>query len=135
MRLTQYTDFGLRTLMYVASHKQDPVTTAELARALNVSRNHLLKVVHRLCELGWLQTKRGPSGGVRFVPESASVRVGDIVRALESQMDLVECFALDSNTCPLLPRCRLAPLLRRAQDAFLAELDETTLGELVWPSR
>lgn len=121
--------------MYVGSNRDDLVTTAQLAQALNVSRHHLLKVVHRLCELGWLRAKRGPAGGVGFASESASVSVGDVVRALESQLDLVECFALDSNSCPLLPRCRLAPLLQRAQDAFIAELDEVTLGELVWPVR
>lgn len=134
MRLTQYTDNGLRVLMYVRNHRDAPVTTTELARVLGVSRNHLLKVVRRLCDLGWLQAKRGPSGGVTFAEASASATVGEIVRSLESQLDIVECFDLESTTCPLLPYCRLAPLLRRAQHAFMAELDAVTLDELTWRS-
>jgi Rrf2 family nitric oxide-sensitive transcriptional repressor len=135
LRLTQYTDNGLRVLMYVGNHRDAAVTTAELARVLGVSRNHLLKVVRRLCDLGWLQAKRGPSGGVSFAEASASLTVGEVVRRLESQLNIVECFDLESNTCPLLPHCRLAPLLRRAQQSFLAELDAVTLGELTWRSR
>lgn len=131
MRLTRYTDYGLRVLMYVGSHPDETVSTTELARSLRVSRNHLLKVVNRLCELGWLHAKRGPSGGVSFSALSENVTVGEIVRTLESQLDLVECFSPASNTCPLLPACRLAPLLKRAQDAFLAELDGVTLSDLV----
>jgi Rrf2 family nitric oxide-sensitive transcriptional repressor len=117
--------------MYVGSHPDETVSTADLARALRVSRNHLLKVVNRLCEVGWLHAKRGPRGGVSFAARSESVTVGEVVRTLERQLDLVECFSPQSNTCPLLPACRLAPLLRRAQEAFLAVLDEVTLGDLV----
>jgi Rrf2 family nitric oxide-sensitive transcriptional repressor len=131
VQLTRYTDYGLRVLMLVASRPDETVSTTDLARALRVSRNHLLKVVNRLCELDWLQAKRGPSGGVSFAARSESITVGEIVRTLESQLDLVECFSPRTNTCPLLPACRLAPLLRRAQEAFLAVLDEVTLGDLV----
>lgn len=131
MHLTRYTDYGLRTLMYVGSHPHETISTTDLAKALRVSRHHLLKVVHRLCELGWLQAKRGPNGGISFVERSAGVTVGEVVRELENQLDLVECFSSESNTCPLLPACRLAPLLKRAQDAFLGVLDELTLGDLV----
>ena len=131
MRLTQYTDYGLRVLMYVSCHRDDTVTTAQLAKVLGVSRHHLLKVVRRLIEQGWLHARRGPTGGVSFAADSGSVTVGEIVRTLETHLDLVECFAPDTNTCPLFPGCRLAPLLHRAQAAFLRELDAVTLQELM----
>ncbi|MGH0034171.1 MAG: RrF2 family transcriptional regulator [Myxococcota bacterium] len=131
MRLTQYADYGLRVLMYAGAQPDRTLPSAEIARALGVSRNHLLKVVQELCRQGWLETRRGPSGGVHFLPETANVTVGEVIRRLEPQLDIVECFDRDTNTCPLLVACRLAPLLGRARDAFLAELDATTVGDLL----
>ena len=131
MRLTQFTDYGLRVLMYLESRDGERVTTEELARLFNVSWDHLLKVVRRLCELGYIEAKRGPSGGVRFIPATREVTVGEVVRNLEPQLELVECFDERTNTCPITPICRLAPLLRRAGAAFLQELDKGRIGDLM----
>lgn len=131
MRLTQFTDYGLRVLMYLATREDGHVTTEELAQLFNVSWNHLLKVVHRLCELGYVEAKRGAQGGVRILPGTWDVTVGEIVRNLESQLDLVECFDERTNSCPITSVCRLAPLLERATTAFLRELDGTRLRDLV----
>ncbi|MEW6272514.1 MAG: Rrf2 family transcriptional regulator [Thermodesulfobacteriota bacterium] len=133
MRLTQHVDYGLRVLMYLASRPGEYATSAELAKVFRVSHNHLLKVVHRLCELGYVDAKRGPTGGVSFRPSTADVTVGEVVRHLEPQHALVECFDPAVNTCPITRFCGLAPLLKRANDAFLRELDRTTLGELATP--
>jgi len=134
MRLTSHTDFGLRTLMYLVSRPGERVTTAEIAEALRIPRNHLLKVVHRMHDLGWVEAKRGPAGGIRFAAGTERVSVGEVVRRLEQNMALVECFRSEPSRCPIDEVCRLAPLLHRARDAFLAELDEVAIGELV-PSR
>lgn len=131
MRLTSHTDFGLRTLMYLASRPGERATTTEVAEALQIPRNHLLKVVQRLSELGWIEAKRGPAGGIRFADQTDRVTVGEVVRGLEQSLAIVECFRPESNRCPIDEVCRLAPLLHRARDAFLAELDEVTIGELV----
>ncbi len=132
MRLNSHTDFGLRTLMFLVSRpKEEWMTTAEIATALRIPRNHLLKVVHRMSELGWVESKRGPSGGVRFVAAAEHVTVGEVVRGLEQNLTLVECFTSETNRCPLDQVCRLAPVLHRARDAFLAELDEVVIGQLV----
>ena len=133
MRLTQHVDYGLRVLMYLASRPGEYATSAALAKIFGVSHHHLLKVVHRLCELGWVDAKRGPTGGVSFNPGTGDVTVGEVVRALEPQHALVECFAPETNTCPLSDACRLAPLLMRANDAFLRELDGTPLRDIATP--
>lgn len=117
--------------MYLGGQPDDRLTTAELADALGVAQNHLRKVVQRLSELGWVEARPGPSGGIRFAPKANEVRVGDIIRGLESHLAIVECMAPKNKPCPLESICRLAPLLQRARDSFLAELDEVTLGELV----
>jgi Rrf2 family nitric oxide-sensitive transcriptional repressor len=131
MRLTQFTDYGLRVLTYLASRDGEHVTTEDLSTLFNVSWDHLLKVVRRLCELGYVEAKRGPSGGVRFVPATREVTVGEVVRNLESQLEIVECFDERTNTCPVTSICRLAPVLRRASGAFLRELDQVRIGDLV----
>jgi Rrf2 family nitric oxide-sensitive transcriptional repressor len=133
MRLTQHADYGLRVLMYLASRPGEYATSADLAKTFGVSHHHLLKVVHRLCELGWVDAKRGPTGGVSFHPSTADVTVGDVVRALEPQHSLVECFDPATNTCPMSGVCGLAPLLGRANEAFLRELDGTTLRDIATP--
>ena len=131
MRLTHFSDYGLRVLMYLASRDGDHVTSADMARRFNVSWNHLLKVVRRLSELGYVEAKRGPHGGVRLTPAGLDVTVGEIVRNLEPRGELVECFNEETNTCPLVQGCRLAPLLDRASAAFLHVLDEVRVRDLV----
>jgi Rrf2 family transcriptional regulator, nitric oxide-sensitive transcriptional repressor len=137
MRLTHFSDYGLRVLMYLASRDGDHVTSEEMAERFNVSWNHLLKVVRRLNELGYVEAKRGAQGGVRLLPASLDVTVGEVVRNLEPQRELVECFNEETNTCPLTEGCRLAPVLARASSAFLRELDEVRVRDLVgargWP--
>ena len=131
MRLNRQTDFGLRTLMYLGTQQDRWVTTAEIAQALSVPRNHLLKVVNRLIEHGWIEGKRGPSGGVRFNTQSLELSAGEVIRKLEKSFTLVECFDTHTNTCPLVGPCRLAPALGKAQEAFLEELDGVTIKSLL----
>lgn len=131
MRLTQFTDYGLRVLMFLATHPDGYVTSEAISERFGISRDHLLKVVHRLAELGYVEAKRGPQGGARLLPAAWSVSIGEVVRNLEPNFDIVECFDERSNTCALTPSCGLAPLLGRATAAFLRELDEARLRELV----
>lgn len=133
MRLTQFTDYGLRVLMYLASREGDYVTTETLAMVFRVSQEHLLKVVRRLCDLGYIETKRGALGGVRFVSSTRDLAVGEVVRNLEPQV-LVECFDPETNTCPILAICGLSSLLKRGSDAFFRELDGVRIGDLARPS-
>lgn len=129
MRLTHFTDYGLRVLMYLASRDGERVTTAEISSLFDVSEEHLVKVIRRLSELGYVEPKRGPRGGTRFLPATREVTVGEVVRNLEPQV-LVECFDPKVNACPLTSICGLSPLLRRAAAAFLRELDEVRIGDL-----
>ena len=131
MHLNRQTDFGLRALMFLASRPNEWITTAEIAITLRISRNHLLKIINRMIELHWVEGKPGRSGGVRFVAATATVSVGTVVRGLEQSLALVECFNSDDNNCPLTPTCKLAPLLYKARNAFLAELDNVTISQLL----
>lgn len=136
MRLTDWTDYTLRVLMYCGVHATARlVTIAEMADNYGVSRHHLTKIVNELSRQGLLETVRGRSGGLRLAKPAAQIRLGAVVRAAEPDFRLVECFDPATDTCPLTPVCRLKRVLHHALDAYLAELDRTTLADLLPPAR
>ncbi|MCA0176890.1 MAG: Rrf2 family transcriptional regulator [Proteobacteria bacterium] len=131
MRLADYTDYTLRVLMYCAAHRERRVTINELAEQHQVSRNHLTKIVTDLAGQGVLVTTRGRGGGLRLRQDPARIRIGDVVRAAETDFRLVECFDPTTNACTLSPSCRLKRVLDSALSAYFKELDGRTLADLV----
>jgi Rrf2 family nitric oxide-sensitive transcriptional repressor len=134
MRLAEYTDYTLRVLMYCAARPQQLVTISELAERHGVSRNHLMKIVTDLGRQGVLETTRGRGGGLRLLRDPAKIRVGDVVRASETDFRLVECFDPTTNQCTLTPSCRLKGLFNAALGAYFKELDGMTLADIVEPT-
>ena len=134
MRLTSFTDYGLRALMRLAGEPDRVFTTDEIAREFQISRNHLVKVVRELGEAGFVVTHRGVGGGFQLAKPAADISVGDVVRTLEKRQSLVECFREDGGDCVLLPRCRLKHRLASARKAFLAELDKSSLADCAYPA-
>ena len=130
MKLSLFSDYSLRTLMYAAL-KDDLFQCDEVTTAYGISRNHLAKVVHQLGKLGYLETQRGRGGGIRLARKPEDVRIGKLVRETENQSVLVECFDSATNTCPINGSCRLKGLLTEALSAFYASLDQYTLHDLV----
>ncbi len=130
MKLSLFSDYSLRTLMYGALTEErfqlDGVTAA-----YGISRHHLAKVVHHLGKLGYLETQRGRGGGIRLARPAEDIRIGKLVRETEQQTALVECFDASTNTCPINGNCRLKGLLAEAMGAFYASLDRYTLCDLV----
>lgn len=131
MRLAEYTDYTLRVLMYCAARPHQMVTISELAEHHGVSRNHLMKIVTDLGRQGVLETTRGRGGGLRLLRDPAQLRIGDVVRASETDFRLVECFDPGSNQCTLSPTCRLKGLFNAALGAYFKELDGMTLADIV----
>jgi Rrf2 family nitric oxide-sensitive transcriptional repressor len=129
MRLTAFTDYGLRALMRLAGEPQRRFTTEEIARELDISRNHLTKIVRALADAGFIATQRGAGGGFRLARPAAAISIGEVVRRLEARHAIVECFRSDGGDCVLTPRCRLKARLKRAAEAFLKDLERTTLAE------
>lgn len=137
MRLTQWTDFTLRVLMYCAACQERalPVTISEIAESHGISRSHLTKVVQELAARGWLETTRGRGGGMRLLKSAAEICLGDVVRATETDFAMVECFDPAQNQCRLSTHCRLKSVLDQATRSYLAVLDGITLADLVAPSK
>ena len=133
MRLSEYSDYTLRVLMCCAREPERRLTIAEIAESLQVSKNHLMKIVNDLARQELLETTRGRGGGLRLLKAPAAIRVGDVLRNSETDFRMVECFDLTSDTCTLTPSCRLRGVLQKALSAYLAELDSVTLADIAKP--
>ncbi len=134
MRLTAFTDYGLRTLMRLAGAPEQLFTTDEIATEFQISRNHLAKVVQDLARAGYVKTRRGTGGGFVLAVAPHSITIGEIVRFMEQRHALVECFRSDGGACTLSPQCRLKSRFAAASEAFYKELDATTLAECAYPA-
>jgi Rrf2 family nitric oxide-sensitive transcriptional repressor len=131
MELSRFTDYALRVLMYAAVRESEKVTLGELTSAYRISHHHLVKIVHYLGKTGYLQNRRGRSGGIRLGRLPADIRVGEVVRRTETHFNLAECFDPVCDMCKLSPSCQLKGVFMEARDAFLGVLDRYTLQDLV----
>jgi len=130
MQLTQFTDFSLRVLIYLARLPEPgQATITEIAEFHKISRNHLVKVVNKLGNQGFIQTTRGKGGGLRLGRPAHTIGLGEVVRLTESNMDLVECFNPKTNQCCIAQGCALKASLYEARRAFMAVLDKYTLED------
>jgi Rrf2 family transcriptional regulator, nitric oxide-sensitive transcriptional repressor len=130
MKLTSFTDYSLRVLMYLALDRDRLATIQEIAQAYGISENHLMKVVHTLARSGLIESVRGKGGGVRLAREPDQIVVGHVVREAEGDGAPVICFS-DGNACCITPQCQLAGVLANAFAAFYAHLDAYTLADLL----
>lgn len=134
MRLTSFTDFGLRALMRLAANPDRAFSTAELAAEFLLSRNHLTKIMAALSQAGIVTTRRGGGGGAMLIRPPSEISLGEVVRILEADQSLVECFAPSGGNCTITECCRLKTRLRAAERNFLAELDRSTLADVALPA-
>lgn len=133
MHITSYTDYSMRVLIYLATQDRDQLATIQdIADAYAISRNHLMKVVHQLNRKGYIETVRGKNGGMRLNLEPKAINIGVLVREMEPDLNLVECFAPD-NACVITPACTLKNMLAEALDNFLKTLDRYTLADIITP--
>jgi len=130
MRLTQYSGYGLRALMYVGLKGDELSTIAEIAEAHDISRNHLMKVVQQLAAEGFVYSRRGKNGGIRLARNPDNLTVGEVVRALEPNFGVADCMR-SKKECLLVNVCRLRSKLTEASAAFLAVLDDVSLADLL----
>jgi Rrf2 family nitric oxide-sensitive transcriptional repressor len=126
VKLTRYTDYGLRVLMHLAARPERLSSIGEIARTYRISQNHLMKVVHDLRKAGYLSAVRGRSGGIRLGRPPEEINIGDVVRHTEDGFDLLEC-----GSCVIAPACGLTGVVAEALRAFLGVLDRYTLADLM----
>lgn len=129
MRLTQFTDNALRCLLVLGLLPAQIVPINVIAMQMGMSHEHLMKVVHRLHDLGYVDTRRGRHGGVRLMRVPSDIIIGTVIRQTEDNLDLVECFKREGARCPVAPACQLAGMMDEALSAFFAVLDRYTLAD------
>ncbi|MBL7479326.1 Rrf2 family transcriptional regulator [Legionella bononiensis] len=130
MQLTQFTDYSLRALIYIAL-KKDICTIKDITEAYTISGNHMIKIIHNLSKLGLIKTTRGKNGGITLAVEPAKINLGALILQLESNFDLVPCFNKEKANCCIAPVCKLKNILYEARKAFMAVLNQFTLGDIV----
>ena len=131
MHLTLHTDYALRVLLYLAHFPGRRVNTREISDAFGISKNHLVRVVKNLEDHNFVTITLGRNGGITLAAQPEKIRLSDVVRACEPNFNLVECFHLESNTCPIVPVCGLKAPLHEALKSFLSTLDQYTLADAV----
>ncbi len=130
MRLTTLTDYAMRLLIHLAQHPERLCTIAEVAESYGISEAHLMKITHQLGLAGWIETVRGKGGGMRLAREPGAIVLGEVVRSMESDFFLVECFATGGN-CMLTGNCGLTGVLEGALRSFMQHLDGYTLADIL----
>jgi Rrf2 family nitric oxide-sensitive transcriptional repressor len=133
VKLTIYTDYSLRVLLYLASKPEGTATISEITEYYNISRNHLVKVVHNLGIHEFIITSRGKNGGIRLARPAEEILLSDVVKKTEPDMDLLECFNPKTDFCVISPTCRLKSMLYEGRSAFMAVLEKNTLADAVKP--
>lgn len=131
MKLTLYSDYSLRVLMYIA-RKDERVQIDEIAKFYGISKNHLTKVVNNLATLGYIETTRGRGGGMKIKIQPEDINIGKLIRKTEETLTIVECFDRETNTCPIAGRCGLQGVLGEALAAYMAVLDKYTLEDVLF---
>lgn len=131
MRLTTFSDYTLRVLIYLAVQDQAVTTIAGIAEAYGISKNHLMKVVHQLAGEGYVETTRGKGGGVRLKRAPEDISIGAVLRRTESDSALVECFRPEGSECRIETACMLRGVFHQAEEAFYGVLDDITLAQVV----
>ncbi len=131
MRLTRYSDYSLRLLMYVAVKPNELVAIADVSKAYDISKNHLMKIAHQLALAGFIETVRGRNGGLCLAKPASEINIGQVVRLTEADSVLVECCDSTTNTCIITRACRLKHILLRALEDFYKRLDQFTLADLL----
>ena len=131
MRLTNFSDYALRLLIFAATKPNELVTIAEVSKAYGISKNHLMKITNTLAQGGFVETVRGAKGGLRLAKPASAINLAAVLRLTESGSDLVECFNPATNTCVIGGACGLKHVLRDALEAFYQGLAQVTLADLV----
>ena len=131
MRLTRFTDYALRVLIYLAIKPNELATVAEIAGKYHISQNHLTKIVHKLGKDGYVETVRGRQGGIRLARPPKAINIGEFVRRFEEDLHLVECFDRKNNSCRIAGACGLAEIFNDALSSFLKTLDARTLADVL----
>lgn len=129
MQLTRYTDYSLRVLIYLSVNKDRKITIKEISNSFKISKNHLVKVVHKLSSIGFIESTPGAKGGITLAKPADRINISEVVKAMEPSFFIAECFNVDGS-CAISPVCQLQGILGKALGAFFETLEGHTLADI-----
>lgn len=131
MKLTSFTDYSLRVLMFLAVQPNELYTSKEIAKHFDIPINHMIKITHNLAKTGLITTQKGKHGGIRIAKDPKAINIGQTIRQLEPNFHIAECFDSEGHTCRIVGNCKLQSIFFKAYTAFIGELDKYTLADVI----
>lgn len=131
MKLTSYTDYSIRLLIYLGVNDERLCTAQEISDFYDISRNHLSKIIHQLSKLKFIESYKGAAGGIKLATEPHKINLGALIRKTEPDFDIAECFSPERNSCKISPACKLKTILNESTKAFLKNLDDYSLADVL----
>lgn len=131
MKLTSYTDYSIRVLIYLGINDDRLCTSSEISEFYGISRNHLAKIIHQLSSLNLIESFKGASGGIKLALAPKEINLGKLIRKTEPDFNIVECFNTNGNTCRISPICKLKSIFNESTNAFLKNLDKYSLKDIL----
>lgn len=131
MYLSKFSDYGFRILIYLGNHRDELFTVDELSSTLGLSTHHIKKIIYKLAKNGYIASSKGRNGGIKLGMDPKDINLGKLLEITEDNLNIVECFSLENNTCNLVKKCRLKPIINQALDAFILKFSEYTLEDIL----
>lgn len=131
MYLSKFSDYGFRILIYLGNHPDELFTVDELSSTLGLSTHHIKKIIYRLAKNGYIASSKGRNGGIKLGMNPKDINLGKLLEVTEDNLNIVECFSLENNTCNIVKSCRLKPIISEALDAFILKFSEYTLEDIL----
>lgn len=131
MYLSKFTDYSFRILMYLGNHPNDLSTVDELSSVLGLSTHHIKKIVYKLSKNNYIYSLKGRNGGIKLGMNPKDINLGELIEITEDNLNILECFSPESNTCSINNSCKLKPIINDALNSFILELKEYTLEDIL----
>lgn len=131
MQLSKFTDYAFRALIYLARNREENLIIEDLAKELNISKDHLKKVINKLAKTEYIISTKGRNGGLKLGLEPKEINLGEVMKLTEENLNLVQCMN-SPELCPLMASgCKLKGILSDSLVKFIDEMKKYTLEDIL----
>ncbi len=131
MQISKFTDYSFRTLIYLAKNTDETCIIDDIALDLNISKDHLKKVVNKLAKSNYIISTKGRNGGLKLGLDPKDINLGEVFKLTEENLSLVECMNNNSLCTLIEDGCRLKGILSNSLNLFIGEVSKYTLKDIL----